>query len=205
VLGIALLGGMLLIGVLLGRGEDETVTTTTVTSQPQTSSAAPSAAGSGETAVAPLVSEWPAGTDGWTVQLQTLPKADTTAADVAAAQEDLAASGVPDASVLDSDLYPSLPAGNWVLYSGVYESKGDAAGALEGLSASAPGAEVVEVSQSGEEASPPEPSATDDASGDAEAAEADKQPSANGNGGVPVPEAETIAPGPNGGGSEAER
>jgi hypothetical protein len=204
VLGIALLGGMLLIGVLLGRGEDETVTTTTVTSQPQSSSAEPSAAGPGE-AAAPLVSEWPTGTDGWTVSLRTLPKADTTAADVTAAKEDLAASGVPDASVLDSDLYPSLPAGNWILYSGVYDSEDDAAAALEGLSASAPGAEVVEVSQDGGESSPPQSSPTEPTEGrDVEPAGAGKQPSANGGAGG-VPEAETTAPEASGGVPEDER
>jgi len=31
-----------------------------------------------------------------------------------------------DLGVLDSDLYASLPAGNYVIYSGVYDSKADA-------------------------------------------------------------------------------
>jgi hypothetical protein len=200
VLGIALLGGMLLIGVLLGRGEDETVTTTTVTAGQQASAAAPpAAAGGGETA-APLVSEWPTGTDGWTVQLQTLPKAESSEADVAAAKDDLAAGGVPDASVLDSDLYPSLPAGNWVLYSGVYTSKGDANQALDGLSVSAPDAEVVEVSQSGSggdgEGSTSSELPSDDR-GDVPAEKTEDLPSANGGGAV-APEAETIPPGTSG-------
>ncbi len=145
VLGIALLAGMLLIGVLLGRGEGDNaqspavVQTTAATTTPQL--------GVVEPADEPPVSEWPAGTDGFTVELGTLAKSGTTAADVDATKADLQSRGASDLGVLDSDLYPSLPAGNYVIYSGVHEERADAERARDDLGGSFPDATVIKVSQ----------------------------------------------------------
>jgi hypothetical protein len=93
-----------------------------------------------------VTSDWPEGKDGWTVELGSLPKQGTTAADVDATKQQLSDKGASDLGVLDSDLYPSLPAGNYVVYSGVYDTKADADKALKGVSGDFADAAVVEVS-----------------------------------------------------------
>jgi hypothetical protein len=163
---------MLLIGVLLGRGTDDSNQSTpqvvTVSSEtsgsPETnrssetngssatnepSASAPSAnetdtppTSGGET----VASDWPVGTDGWTVQLATLPKDGTSAADVQSTRQSYSAEGVKDVGVLDTDLYPSLLPASYVIYSGVYDTRADAEAAVKRLGSNAPGAEVVEVS-----------------------------------------------------------
>ena len=167
ILGVALLGGMLLIGVLLGRGEnDEPAAPATVlqAGEPAATPTAPAAPTTPESGGA-VTSEWPAGTDGFTIELGTLPKEDTTSADVEATKADLEGRGASEPGVLDSDLYPSLPSGNYVVYSGVYDTKADAKAALPGLVASFPDAKVIKVSQktptSGGGASSEEPKGTD--------------------------------------------
>ena len=78
----------------------------------------PAAGAAGETVsnTGEVKSEWPEGTDGWTVELGTLPKDGTDAADVEAAKADVESQGASDVGVLDSDLYGSLPTGNYVIY-----------------------------------------------------------------------------------------
>jgi hypothetical protein len=147
VIGIAILGVMLLVGVLIGRGggDDSTPVVTVGGAGP----ALAGAAGAGETVsnTGEVKSEWPAGTDGWTVELGTLPKDGTDAAAVEAAKADVETKGASDVGVLDSDLYASLPTGNYVIYSGVFDAEGDAKKALSDLEADFPDAQVVEVSE----------------------------------------------------------
>ena len=57
----------------------------------------------------------------------------------------LTSQGATDVGVLDSDQFGSLPPGNYVLYSGVYSSKGEAETALKSLSGSFPDAQVIQV------------------------------------------------------------
>jgi hypothetical protein len=136
VLGIALLGGMLLIGVLLGRGTDDSQQSSpqvvTVGGEAATTEATTTA--QGEASSSAVTSDWPAGQNGWTVELGTLPKSGTTADDVAATKTDLTDQGATDVGVLDSDLYPTLPSGTYILYSGVYDSESAAKDALKQLS-----------------------------------------------------------------------
>lgn len=148
VLGIALLGGMLLIGVLLGRGSDDSnqtpqvVTVSSETTNPTAAAEGDAPSSSGET----VGSEWPSGTDGWTVQLASLPKDGTTASDVDSTKQSLSDQGVGDLGVLDADLYPNLPPGSYILYSGVYGTRADAEAALKKLGSDFGSAQVVEVS-----------------------------------------------------------
>ena len=128
-IGIALLGGMLLIGVLIGRGGSD--------DRPPRSSRWASDRldhdarrwrrrgdhPGGAAPAARITSEWPAGTDGFTIQLSTVAKSDATPESVDAAQQMAVADGAADAAVLDSDLYSSLPPGNYVIYSGVYTDR----------------------------------------------------------------------------------
>ena len=172
VIGIALLGGMLLIGVLIGRGANDDPPPA-----PVVEIAEPGAATtpSGESTGGEIASEWPQGTDGFTIQITTVSKEGATPESVDAAQEQAVSDGAIDAAVLDSDLYSSLPPGNYVIYSGVYTERQSAEVALKGLRTSLPTAAVVEVADSsaaeGDSPVPPEglelpsePPATDGAS-----------------------------------------
>jgi hypothetical protein len=166
VIGIALLGGMLLIGVLIGRetgGDDTTpapvvqvgerqsttspgqATTPGETTTPATPPADDAAAGD----AAGIVSEWPEGTDGWTIQLSATPKPDATPETIASAKQGAMDQGAPDAAVLDSDLYSSLPPGQWIVYTGVYTDQKSAQAGLKGLGKNFANATVIEVSGGG--------------------------------------------------------
>lgn len=92
-----------------------------------------------------VTDDWPAGKEGWTVQLQTLPKAGTQPPTVQAAIADATAKGAPRAAALDSDAHPSLPAGNYVIFAGVHDDEDEAKAALRGLTERFPAATVVRV------------------------------------------------------------
>ncbi len=141
VIGIALLGGMLLLGVLIGRGAEDDP----APAQVVTVGESPATPGPGEVAA----SEWPANTNGFTVQLSTVPKDGATAQTVDEAKQQAISDGAIDAAVLDSDLYASLPPGNYVIYSGVHTERRSAEVALKGLRENFPSAAVVEVASDG--------------------------------------------------------
>lgn len=172
VLGVALLGGMLLIGVLIGRGEsDDTQRPVVQVEEASTTPAqAPPLADSAEPSQAPtdIVSEWPADTEGFTVRLASTPKDGATAEDVEGLQTDAESQGVSDVAVLDSDLYPSLNSGEWLVYSGVYTGRADAVKALAEIQPNYAEASVVEVSAEANDASVEAP-VPDDASVEAPA------------------------------------
>jgi hypothetical protein len=145
--GLAALGVMLVIGVLLGKGSDEAPVVKVGGSVPATAStAADSGNGGAATSTVAFESDWPAGKSGWTVELGTLPKGGTTPQAVDAAKRDAESKGAADVGALDSDQYSSLPGGSYILYSGVYGSKGEAAKALAKLKGKFPDAKVVQVS-----------------------------------------------------------
>jgi hypothetical protein len=66
--------------------------------------------------------EWPAGRDGWTIVLSSVPLAAGRPAALAKAREALAA-GVENVGVLDSSRYPSLTPGYFVVFAGVHRSQ----------------------------------------------------------------------------------
>jgi hypothetical protein len=139
-LGAAVAIGLLLLatllGAVIGRGTGDDAA-----QQPVVVGGAPAAAAAGA-----VTSEWQAG-DAWTVQLQAFPKEGTTPAQVQQAKADAQAKGAADVGVLITDDYPSLTAGQYVIYSGSYPKKADADKALEGLKANFPDAVVVQVSK----------------------------------------------------------
>jgi hypothetical protein len=98
-------------------------------------------------AAAPVAfaSDW-SGEDGWTIALETLPKDGTDPAAVTAAKSAATGKGAKDVGALDSDEYPSLDTGEYVVYSGVFDTKKAATAALRKLEEDFPDAEVVEVS-----------------------------------------------------------
>jgi hypothetical protein len=90
--------------------------------------------------------DWPAGTTGYTVQLQSIPQSGTQVSAVQAAKAAASAKGAKNVGALKSDEFSSLPAGSYVIYSGVYHKRPEAEKALKALKKSFPGASVLGVS-----------------------------------------------------------
>src|ERR1019366_4265057 len=99
--------------------------------------------GAGE---ASFTDDWPSGTSGYTVQLQTLAQSGTSVSAVQAAKSAASAKGVKGVGALKSEDFSSLSAGSYVVYSGVYHKRAEAEKALPALRKSFPGAKVVKVS-----------------------------------------------------------
>jgi hypothetical protein len=132
------------VGVLIGRSGGTKPGAApqqviSVASTPATGTAAPASS------EASFTDEWPSGTSGFTVQLQPLPQSDTVSA-VQAAKAAAGARGAKGVGALKSEDFTSLPAGHYVIYSGVYRKKAEAERALAGLKRSFPGASVIAVS-----------------------------------------------------------
>jgi hypothetical protein len=73
--------------------------------------------------------EWPAGQNGWTVVLISLPRA--VGAEKAAQRALRAAkTGLPDAGYLVSDRFPSLHPGYFVVFAGIYGTRAEAEAAV---------------------------------------------------------------------------
>jgi hypothetical protein len=111
-----------------------------VASTPATGTSAPASS------EASFTDDWPSGTSGFTVQLKTLPRPGTTVGAVEAAKTAAAAKGAKGVGALQSEDFTSLPAGHYVIYSGVYHRKAEADHALAALKRIFPGAAVVAVS-----------------------------------------------------------
>jgi hypothetical protein len=138
----------LLVGVLFAHKRDggtPVVAASTPAATPAATAAAP----------ATFTPDWPAGQEGYTIQLQALPKSGTTPAAVAAAKSAAAAKGVPDVGALDSDGFASLAPGTYVIYSGNHPDEASATSALASVTGSFPDAKVVHVSASAAPASTP--------------------------------------------------
>ena len=126
-----------------------------VTAAPSATAAAPVATPTpAATVAATFTPDWPAGQNGWTVQLQTLPKDGTTPEAVATAKADATTQGAADVGALDSDEFASLDGGHYVIYSGVETTKKDAEDALADLQANFPDAKVVEVGDKAADTAP---------------------------------------------------
>lgn len=107
-----------------------------------------------ETSGAAFTSDWPEGESGFTVQLETLPIADSDQAAVDAAKSDAEGKGAKDVGALSSDEYTTLEPGNYVVYSGVFAGEGaraKAKAALRKLRGDFRDAKVVEVSNGDQE------------------------------------------------------
>jgi hypothetical protein len=148
--GVAL---VLAVGVLIGAA------TTTDDEEPRQVAAAPvqqeppvinvnAAAAPEETTEDEFAGDWP-GDEGWTVQLEALPKDDTEVSEVDQAKSDAEAQGAEEVGALDSDEWVSLEPGQYVVYSGVFTGKGakaKAQAAAKRLQKDFPEAKAVEVS-----------------------------------------------------------
>jgi hypothetical protein len=107
-----------------------------------------SSTGAGSTAPseATFTSDWPSGTSGYTVQLQTLPESGTSVSAVEAAKSAASAKGAQAVGALKSEEFSSLTAGSYVVYSGDFHTQAQAGKALTGLKKSFPGAKTIKVS-----------------------------------------------------------
>jgi hypothetical protein len=143
--GVAIAVLFLGVGVLIGRaGSDDAQLAGSKPTVVRVGGSAPTAAGTEQQASNTTVkSDWPAGKEGWTVQLQELPKDD--AAKVAAAKEAAEEKGAPDVGLLDTDQFEALPPGNYIVYSGQFDSKAKAGAALSKLKKDFPDAKVLHV------------------------------------------------------------
>lgn len=74
--------------------------------------------------------DWPAGDDGWTIALASVPQTKGRRAAVARARE-ARRTGLSSVGILDSSRYASLHPGYWVVFTGVYTSEAEATSALE--------------------------------------------------------------------------
>jgi hypothetical protein len=84
-----------------------------------------------DSAVGPSgATEWPAGEDGWTIALVSLPQTGGRPAALARARA-ARARRLPQVGVLDSSRYASLHPGYWIVFTGVYASEAEATSALE--------------------------------------------------------------------------
>jgi len=147
--GLAAFAVILLLGVVVGQlgGSDSQTPVVAATGLPATATATTeSSGGTGTDVTVSFKADWPSGTDGFTIELATVSKDSADGAFVETTKTDLAAQGASEVGALDSDEYASLPGGNYVFYSGVYDTKADAEKALGDLSGSFPDAQVIEVS-----------------------------------------------------------
>jgi hypothetical protein len=131
------------VGVLIGRSGGSKA----APAAPQVITVAGSgSSGAGTATSTPFTADWPTGTSGYTVQLQTLPEATTQVSAVVAAKAAATAKGAKGVGALKSEEFSSLTSGNYVIYAGIDHAKAAAERALRGLKKSFPGARVVRVS-----------------------------------------------------------
>ncbi len=141
--GIGLLLLAMGVGVLIGRsgGSKQAAPAAQVITVGGTAGS-----GSGTSDESSFTSDWPAGTSGYTVQLETLPQSGTSVSAVAAAKAKATAKGATGVGALKSEEFASLTAGQYVIYSGDFPKKAEAEKAREALVKSFPGATVIDVS-----------------------------------------------------------
>jgi hypothetical protein len=136
------------VGVLIGRsGGSKQALAPAQTISVATGAVSPTTSGASD--ASSFTDDWPAGTNGYTVQLQTLPQASTQTSAVQAAKAAASAKGAKGVGALKSEDFSSLTAGSYVIYSGVYHKRTEAEEALKAVKKGFPAASVIKVSTSG--------------------------------------------------------
>lgn len=141
---IAGIGVLLLamgVGVLIGRSGGGSRAAASPPVITVAGAGASSSAGSGE---ATFTGDWPAGTSGYTVELQTLPSSTTVSA-VEAAKTAASGKGAKAVGALKAEEFSSIGGSGFVVYSGDFKKSSEAQTALKGLKASFPSAKVIAV------------------------------------------------------------
>jgi hypothetical protein len=150
--GLATLALVLVVGVLIGRGSNNS---SKVAGTPQVITVAGGAAAAPATgspaanaSAASITEDWPAGQTAYTIQLQAIPKAGATPDSVTAAKTAATGKGATGVGVLDASNYKARGS-DYVIYSGSYPSQAKANAALAKLKKSFPAAKVIHVVPSG--------------------------------------------------------
>jgi len=124
---VAIAGGALAVAVTRGEAGAADLSTAVggFATVPTTSTLpTPPAVGPGGTI------EWPAGEDGWTIALASVPQTEGRRVAVTRARG-ARARGLPNVGLLDSSRYASLHPGYWVVFTGIYGTEAEATSALE--------------------------------------------------------------------------
>jgi hypothetical protein len=132
------------VGVLIGRSGGGTAKSAPAA---EVVTVAGTGTAGGSSAEEAFSDDWPSGKKGYTIQLQTLPVEGTTVAAVSQARTAATGKGAGSVGALKSEDFPSLTAGNYLIYSGVYHKRAEAQKALGSLKKSFPAAKIVEVSE----------------------------------------------------------
>ena len=90
--------------------------------------------------------EWPPGQTGYTIVLASLPESAGRAAAVSAAQR-ASQAGLTDTGVLNSSDYSSLHPGYWVVFSGIFDTIGEARSAVDTARGTYPQAYTRQIAQ----------------------------------------------------------
>jgi hypothetical protein len=143
------------VGVLIGRSGSSGPSVAPAAQVISVASTPASGAGGATVADASsFTSDWPSGTNGYTVQLQTLPESSTQVSAVEAAKSAASAKGATGVGALKSNEFSSLKAGSYVIYAGVYHKKSDAEKARASARKNFPDASVIKVANGAEGSSP---------------------------------------------------
>lgn len=92
------------------------------------------------------VIEWPAGQNGWTIVLASIPESSGRSVAQREANEAIGA-GLTEVGVLESSLYSSLHPGYFVVFTGIYNSEREARQALDAAKGSYPQAYARQITQ----------------------------------------------------------
>jgi hypothetical protein len=92
------------------------------------------------------ITSWPAGQNGWTIVLASIPQSAGRAAAIAEARKAIA-KGLSQVGVLNSSQFSSLHSGYFVVFSGVYTSESEAKAALSTAKSSYPQAYARQITQ----------------------------------------------------------
>jgi hypothetical protein len=90
--------------------------------------------------------EWPAGQNGWTIVLSSIPQSAGRATALNEARQAMSA-GLKDVGVLDSSQFSSLHTGYYVVFTGIFKSEQEARNALDTTQGSYPQSYVREIVQ----------------------------------------------------------
>ncbi|MHB8240554.1 MAG: hypothetical protein ACYDHN_01060 [Solirubrobacteraceae bacterium] len=133
------------VGVLIGRSGSASGKQGAPAPQVITVSTPSSGGAAATTSETSFSSDWPVGTSGYTVLLQTLPATGTALSAVEAAKAAAVAKGAKGVGALKSDEFTSLSAGSYMIYAGIDHTRAAAEKMLQSLKKSFPAAKVVRV------------------------------------------------------------
>jgi len=92
------------------------------------------------------LTEWPAGKNGWTIVLSSIPQSSgrPAAADVA---RNAMSAGLTDVGIIDSSQFSSLHTGYYVVFTGIYDTENEARAGLDTAQGSYPQSYVRQITQ----------------------------------------------------------